>query len=432
MSLLLKSLQQIDSRLPPIAAVSEPAIPPAPILAASDELTPMASASEPATAMLELPSCLPEFPAVELEETAHETTIAEEAVADVFDPIEPPLQPVESISQDALFAVPLEPELPKPVEPSVSPPPQAELTPPALLMTATVNETVSDPAPIVTDAELNFETVQEDISNLEELLLAEMGDAQILSVIEPVPAAAPSTTLQPRTIQPSSPQPLNLSDEYRELRDHFLSRFSLESHTTLLLVDAGRIVTDASWLMPFVTSLLEHLTKKRLARTDQRGAPLFGNSAAAPTALLIEAAGADCGLARSFGLDVKSGLSDVLRDNLPWKSALQPTVDPQIHWLGRGSAPLLANQGIDLAALLADLKEQFDLVVVAAGPLDIGADANRPLANSAALFLPLASAAILCVELDGTPQQTAATAKRKLVQRGVNLLGCIVRGDSAA
>ena len=469
MSLLLKSLQRIDSRMPPAVAEPEETIVPAPIalsakISAGHEPGGLLRDPEPAltvpliripAATAELPSDVPESPAIEVdsEEPAEETAIAEEAVADVFDPVEL-LRPIESISLDALFAVPFEMEQPKLIEPS--PPPRVGLSSPVLLMTATVHETVSDESPVVAEPELNIETALEEINDLRELLTAEeIDDVNVSAVIEPVPVIelsqviepppviettpviVPSAKLQswpPHTSLPhtSPPQPLKLSDEYRELRDHFLSRFPLESHSTLLLVDAGRMVTDVAWLTPFVASLLEHLNARRREPTLQPDAKFFTESPAPPTALLIEAAGPDCGLARSFGLDVNSGLSEVLRGDITWKSAIQATNDPQIQLLGRGSSPLPAGQSGDLATLCADLKKHFDLLIAAAGPLDLGAAADRRWANSAVMFLPLASAAILCVELDGTPQPTAAAAKRQLDQSGVSLLGCIVRGDSAA
>jgi hypothetical protein len=224
-----------------------------------------------------------------------------------------------------------------------------------------------------------------------------------------------------------------LNAEYRELRDHFLSRFPLERHMTLALVDAGRIVTDAAWLTPFAASLLEHLGGPRHDSPTQQPMKLFHDQSALPTALLVEAAGADCGLARSFGVDARIGLSDILRGEADWKAALRPTVDPQIQLLSRGSGPVTAGQEAKLAPLWAELNANFDLLLVTTGPLHWERSPKEPSWGSAAsIFLPLANAAIFCVELDGTPHPAAALAKRKLTQSSVNLLGCIVRGDAAA
>ena len=52
--------------------------------------------------------------------------------------------------------------------------------------------------------------------------------------------------------------------------------------------------------------------------------------------------------------------------------------------------------------------------------------------SAAEMFLPLAGGVILCVELDGTPVAACRKSKAVLESNGVNLLGCIVHGDTAA
>ena len=81
----------------------------------------------------------------------------------------------------------------------------------------------------------------------------------------------------------------------------------------------------------------------------------------------IEAAGPECGLAGSLGLEAVAGLSDVLQSGASWKSAIMSTWHPQIALLGRGTESLVWNDR--LPELFRDLSRNFDVLLIAAGLL---------------------------------------------------------------
>jgi Mrp family chromosome partitioning ATPase len=115
------------------------------------------------------------------------------------------------------------------------------------------------------------------------------------------------------------------------------------------------------------------------------------------------------------------------------QAAIQETFHPHIRFLARGIDSLRADQAASLAKLWAGLSQDFDLLLVASGPLsDRSIDESIALPTAAEMFLPLAGGVVLCVELDGTPVEVCRKSKTILESNGVNLLGCIVHGDTAA
>jgi hypothetical protein len=240
-SLILKALKQIDSRLPPIAEEREEPIAPAPIVppqmptaalwetpstltrllgvqvavekpaidvAETQEalLDPILSALKERDEIIEPAAAIPKLPLaiddpLEITEPdwlTAEVAISEAAVSDMLDPLEltpfePALQPLESISLDALFAAPFQPTaapvaLSLPLEtPAAAIEPSSESSLPARVMTATVNETTSDLAIVVSDSVAAVEDIMEEISNLEEQLTVVNEDAEIVSAIESPP-----------------------------------------------------------------------------------------------------------------------------------------------------------------------------------------------------------------------------------------------------
>ncbi len=208
---------------------------------------------------------------------------------------------------------------------------------------------------------------------------------------------------------------LNIKPEYRELRDQLLARLNIAKHPTVLLIDAGRTVGDVSWLLPLASGILEKLN---------------ATSNTLPQILLVEAAGTECGLARTLGLDTHLGLSHVLNGQADWRTTIQPTQHPQIKLLGRGAQQLRCDNPKRLAKLWTELTPQFDLIFVAAGPRNQTQPGNRNPRqgnHSATAVFPHASAAILCVELNATSQAEASETKRLLDSRGIKVLGCIVQ-----
>ncbi len=234
-------------------------------------------------------------------------------------------------------------------------------------------------------------------------------------VLRVEPAITPASKVA--EIQPAATvAALNIKPEYRELRDQLLARLNIAKHPTVLLIDAGRRIGDVSWLLPLASSILEKLNA---TSGDTR-----------PQILLVEAAGAECGLARTLGLDAHLGLTHVLSGQAEWRAAIQPTQHPQIKLLGRGAQQLRCDDQKRLAKLWTELTPQFDLILVAAGPRNQtqpGGRIERLGSHSATAVFPHASAAILCVELNGTSQAEAVETKRLLDSRGIKVLGCIVQ-----
>jgi hypothetical protein len=234
--------------------------------------------------------------------------------------------------------------------------------------------------------------------------------------LAPLPAVFPPSPA-PLSLQPSAAAaPLNIKPEFRELRDQLLARLNLAKCSTLLLIDAGRNVGDASWLLPLAASIIEKFSA--------------GQNATRPQILLVEAAGSECGISQSQGLDVHLGLTHVLAGRTDAKSAIQSTPHPQIKLLGRGAEQFRCNDPRRLAKLWAELTTQFNLILVAAGPQSPTSQvdqAKKHVSDSVTAFFPLATAAILCIELNGTPQVAALDTKQLLDARGIQMLGCIVQ-----
>ena len=128
-----------------------------------------------------------------------------------------------------------------------------------------------------------------------------------------------------------------------------------------------------------------------------------------------------------------SGLSDVLKGTVSLRTAIQETYHPQIRFLARGSDKLRAEHATALERTWASVSKEFQLLLVAGGPLGEGSTEHSPrLPTAADLFLPLVNGAVLCVELDGTPVDCCRSSKTVLEANGANLLGCVVRGEIAA
>jgi hypothetical protein len=325
-------------------------------------------------------------------EIAPAETLTDESVAIEPPPVEIPAAPVaiEPLVEAVTNSVAVEP-----VRDDTPPEPMA-IAPPAVVAPPTMAD------PLEKLDQLQLPLALDIVARASEL-------ADLLPVHSPI---------QPPT---SAFTPPEVREEYRELRDHLLSRFTIKQHTTWLFVDAGRTVSDCSWLMPLAVSLIEHLTARPSVAGSRKSSP--------PQILLVEAAGANCEIARGMGLDVRSGLAEVLRGTVTWQAALQATMHPQIQLLSRGMPALKPDQLSKLTPLLAELEEQFDVLLIAGGP--VAAGGNSPSSKvlfPAASLCPLADAAILCLELDGTPQQAAQHAKQALIAAGANLLGCVVRG----
>ncbi len=267
----------------------------------------------------------------------------------------------------------------------------------------------SDVVELVTDAELN-ETLPSAISRLEELqklISQDRNDALEQTILQTVSIAAP--------IDRPPSQNLPLREEYRELRDHLLARFPLQRPCTLLVIDAGRTTHDASWLVPLAVSIVQHVGEK-----TNRNLKI----------LIVEAAGPDCGVALNLGLQCDAGLTSTLDDATKLLDIIGPTEHPQVYLLARGAGSIRQSDRQKLYEIWPTIQQEFDIVFVAAGPIESKAKKLNSSSQSATDFLPIADGVILSIELDGTPQPIAEEACRILATQSAKLLGCVVHGDA--
>lgn len=258
------------------------------------------------------------------------------------------------------------------------------------------------------------------LARLEELhRLIQRDREETAARVEPIAVAVVEPDIVVAPPEPSplpAPPKLPLREEYRELRDHLLTRFPLTKPATILVVDAGRITHDASWLAPLAASIIQYFSE-----TANR----------TPKVLIVEAVGPECSVARGMGLQCASGLADALQNRTTLAAAITPTEHPQIQLLARGNGPLGANDRERLAKLWPDLQQQFDLILIAAGTTESTTVNSRQSNSVADFYLPLADGVILSVELEGTPRNVANVAHRRLAARGAKLIGCVVHGDAA-
>ncbi|HMC11486.1 MAG TPA: hypothetical protein VKH44_09360 [Pirellulaceae bacterium] len=203
----------------------------------------------------------------------------------------------------------------------------------------------------------------------------------------------------------------------------------------MLFVDAGRVPADAGWLWALAASILNDFANQSdtaPSRPD-RLTDSAKQSQGPPKVLIVEAAGSESGIASALGLSGVSGLSEVLNGSVPLRAAIQETYHPQICFLARGSDRLRTEHATALESTWASVSKEFQLLLVAGGPLGQGSNENSPrMSTTADLFVPLANGAVLCVELDGTPIDCCRSSKADLEANGANLLGCVVRGEIAA
>lgn len=437
MSLLRKALSRVETR--PLTPAVEPLYP------AAQPINPVAEPIHPAVE--------PVFPQIDHTEPLIEPVYPEiEPLISAFEPAGPLAEAADpayelpnAVPEAALESVL---EQSQPAAPSGDQPPQtaeveAAITPPDLIFpwsgAIPVGETCDENQLEARD-ESASELVWQQFNDLQELVTSDVAnldiasfdnvnsdsakidfaDVDLTTTAPPVPATPPMAPPLPKTpatvSAPTTTSPLNVKPEFRELRNQLLSRLNLSTHPTLLLVDAGREVGDAAWLLPLAASIIEKLNALRGHAQSQ--------------ILLVEGAGPNCGLAQALGLDTHLGFNHVLNGRSDWPPALQSTLHPQIKLLGRGAEQLQSNRFQHLAKLWAELTQQFDLLLVATGPIGERPSSGRskpPVHSGATLFLPLASAAILCLELNGTSPTAATNAKRLLDAHGIPVLGCIVQ-----
>jgi Mrp family chromosome partitioning ATPase len=393
MSLLLQALAQINSRAPAASARM-----------ADEELASpdiVADKIEPAAAD-DLQPAAPHKPEVELKISTGEA----------------PQQPIENISTPPPVIL-LDSMTSLAAEFSSEIPAQTEEARPS---SAVISEAA---------AFQEWSAIDLTLEQLSDLCQAIDADVAQTAITLPVPIppvvpapVQPSPPPLPQVVVVKSPPvvlvpTVKVRDEIRILKESISARLPLAKHATLIFVDGGHAQTDYSWLWAFAASVLNGSSTE--------------NATAVCKVLIVDAAGPESGVASALGLDVEIGLSDVLRGTTPLQTAIQETFHPQIRFLPRGTDSILADKAAALAKLWAGLSQDFDLLLVAVGPLGDGsADDSITSPAAAEVFLPLAGGVILCVELDSTPVAACRKSKTILESSGAKLLGCIVHGDSAA
>ncbi|HSI12915.1 MAG TPA: polysaccharide biosynthesis tyrosine autokinase [Chthoniobacter sp.] len=126
-------------------------------------------------------------------------------------------------------------------------------------------------------------------------------------------------------------------------------------------------------------------------------------------------------LAQLFDTDGRFGLSSILRGEVPWKEAVQTTKYPTLSLIPRGpvtnqSGELLLKP--EVASLLEQFKEQYDLVIFNTAPI-LAADDTPTLA-------PNFDGALMVVRASFTSARLSKNALNMLYQRQVNILGLIL------
>ena len=144
-------------------------------------------------------------------------------------------------------------------------------------------------------------------------------------------------------------------------------------------------------------------------------------AAAGARVLLVDADLRRGDLAQLFDIDGKVGLSDVLRGEAPWKSAVLQTKYPTLSLIPRGP---VTNQSGELllrpmlVGLLNELKAAYDLVIFNTAPI-LAADDTPTLA-------PNFDGTLMVVRARFTSARLTKNALNTLYQRQVNVLGLIL------
>jgi len=145
-------------------------------------------------------------------------------------------------------------------------------------------------------------------------------------------------------------------------------------------------------------------------------------AAAGARVLLVDADLRRGDIAQLFGMDVRAGLSDILRGTLHWKAAVVKTASyPTLSIIARGpvtnqSGELLLRP--QLLALLEEFKFAFDLTIFNTAPI-LATDDTSTLA-------PNFDGALMVIRAQFTPARLTKSALNALYQRQVNVVGLLL------
>lgn len=144
-------------------------------------------------------------------------------------------------------------------------------------------------------------------------------------------------------------------------------------------------------------------------------------AAAGARVLLVDADLRRGDIAPLFGMEVRVGLSDILRGSVHWKEAVKTTKYPTLSIIARGP---VTNQSGELllrpllVSLLEEFKENYDLTIFNTAPI-LATDDTSTLA-------PNFDGALMVMRAQFTPARLTKNAINALYQRQVNVLGLIL------
>lgn len=144
-------------------------------------------------------------------------------------------------------------------------------------------------------------------------------------------------------------------------------------------------------------------------------------AAAGARVLLVDADLRRGDIAQLFGMEVRIGLTDILRGTVDWKEAVKTTQYPTLSIIARGP---VTNQSGELllrpllVSLLDEFKDTYDLTIFNTAPI-LATDDTSTLA-------PNFDGALMVMRAQFTPARLTKNAINALYQRQVNVLGLIL------
>lgn len=212
--------------------------------------------------------------------------------------------------------------------------------------------------------------------------------------VEPTPPA-----LEP-TPPPAAAEvvPLPIAREFLELAEKLASEIQIPA--ALSFTTADKASSSCHWLLPLATALSQSVDSRLL---------------------IMEAAEDEPRWASQLGIEPAKLLVDALATPAAWRDSIVPTAVPRIDLLpgGIGNLPASVDVRQSFRELLANLRAEYGLVLVAAG------QAETPMTK---ILTSECSNAVLNLGLKRTGRAAAARAKRSLESTGVRLVGSVVCG----
>jgi len=144
-------------------------------------------------------------------------------------------------------------------------------------------------------------------------------------------------------------------------------------------------------------------------------------AAAGAKVLLVDADLRRGDIAQLFGMEIRQGLTDLLRGTVEWREVLTATHLPTLSIIARGPT---TNQSGELLlkpvllSMLEEFKENFDLVIFNTAPI-LATDDTSTLA-------PNFDGTLMVMRAQFTPARLTKNALNTMYQRQVNVLGIIL------